>query len=359
MQARPLYGPDQPKTTVTELAHEFRRVVRAHFFDGTNFPDNDEDGTPHPSYIRYAREQQAKLRDVDAKYMEDRASNVCYLADHYDSNEFMMEAWDNVAGCALMAGSWVHANLTNDAWEAARGMGFAWPDDNDPPRPCPDCGQAGAYNYDAEAWEHVGNHECFLAGPGQYDAQYAADPCDSCGDAAVVDFISNGQRQHRLCQLCFDHDPCHEGYTLDWRWAKPDPVVQVLCDCGAHSECPESQVPDECPGCGEQPLFNHMDPNPEKAEARACLISAMNEAIDGLNILNAQFDLQQVEDIMLDPSVEHFMRTWRDNLRDPSLAWAACAGCEEYVVEAGVPGQFMEGIGDGDEWRCPACHEAQ
>jgi phage-related protein len=76
MQARPLYGPDQPKTTVTELAHEFRRVVRAHFFDGTNFPDNDEDGTPHPSYIRYAREQQAKLRDVDAKYMEDRASNI-------------------------------------------------------------------------------------------------------------------------------------------------------------------------------------------------------------------------------------------------------------------------------------------
>ena len=162
------------------------------------------------------------------------------------------------------------------------------------------------------------------------------------------------------------------------RWAKPDPVVQVLCDCGAHSECPESQVPDECPGCGEQPLFNHMDPNPEKAEARAYLISAMNEAIDGLNILNGQFDLQQVEDIMLDPSVEHFnplpmdltnrhplsalvdaMRTWRDNLRDPSLAWAVCAGCEEYVVEAGVSGQFMEGIGDGDEWRCPACHEAQ
>jgi hypothetical protein len=397
MQARPLYGPDQPKTTVTELAHEFRRVVRGHFFDATNFPCCDEDGTPHPSYIKHAREQQAKLRAVDAKHAADADSNVCYLADHYDSNEFMMEAWDNVAGCALMAGSWVHANLTNDAWEAARGMGFAWPDDNDLPRPCPDCGQAGAYNYDAEAWEHVGNHECFLAGPGQYDAQYAADPCDSCGDAAVVDFISNGQRQHRLCQLCFDHDPCHEGYTLDWysakpdcedagcsehgidampeRWAKPDPVVQVLCDCGAHSECPESQVPDECPGCGEQPLFNHIEP---KDEARAYLISAMNEAIDGLNILNAQFDLQQVEDIMLDPAVDHFnplptdydarhplsalvdaMRKWRDNLADPSLAWAGCAGCQEYVVEAGVPGVYMEGMQNEflyeGEWFCPKC----
>ncbi len=44
-----------------------------------------------------------------------------------------------------------------------------------------------------------------------------------------------------------------------------EPLMQVLCDCGAHSECLESQVPDECPGCGEQPLCYEIEDNNQPA----------------------------------------------------------------------------------------------
>tara|TARA_R100000655_G_scaffold62920_1_gene101368 strand:- start:51 stop:947 length:897 start_codon:yes stop_codon:yes gene_type:complete len=228
MEARLLHGPDQPKTTVTELAHEFRRVVRGHFFDATNYPPCDEDGEPDPSYIRYAREQQAKLRDVDAKHAADADSNVCYLADHYDSNEFMIEAWDNVACCRMMPGSWVHASLINDAWEAARGMGFAWPDDNDLPRPCPHCHRPAAYNWSSHDWEHVESVCCFLANEGQDDAQYAADPCDSCGDPAKK------YTQTGLCAQPNCEDPECSEHGIDAmpeRWAEPEPVVCCEDDC--------------------------------------------------------------------------------------------------------------------------------
>jgi len=319
-----VHGPTQPKCDVFTLAREFQRTVRDCFFHHPTMEWEGADDEPTSAYWQWAKGQQAILAGIDQKNRDGGFDKMIdHLADATDANEYMIEAWDVAARCRLMAGSWVHANLTNDAWQKAKEWGYAMPDPSDLPRPCGDCGRAVAYNFAADDWEHVGNHECFLAGPGQDDAQYAPDPCDSCEDAG-----------------CSDHGID----AMPDRWAEPEPV----------------------------------DPTPAKEEARANLLSAMNEAIDGLNILNAQFDLQQVEDIMLDPSVEHFnplpmdltkrhplselvdaMRTWRDNLRDPSLAWAACAGCEEYVVEAGVSGQFMEGIGDGDEWRCPACHEAQ
>ena len=254
---KPSVGPSQPQCSVLTLAREFQRTVRDCFFHRPTMDWEGADGEPTSAYWQWAKGQQAILAGIDQKNRDGGFDKtIDHLADATDANEYMIEAWDVAARCRLMAGSWVHANLTNDAWQMAKEWGYAMPDPSDLPRPCGDCGRAVAYNFAADDWEHVGSTECFLAGPGQDDAQYAPEAVSAQSEDGPDQWDAAGLAWDE-CHGCSEYvvEGEHHGEGAEWlcgdcysTWKRCAECKRTMTDDECGDELPEERVCDTCAG---------------------------------------------------------------------------------------------------------------